>query len=325
MQNRKPKIGIALSGGSGRAITHIGVLEVLKEQGVSIDYLTACSSGTIIAASFACGTMEILKRDWVKLDKKFLLSLFRIDPSGKGLFTAERAVSWVSKYCKNLKFEEVNPTLGFVSVDINSGEPIILNLGDIAKATKASCTIPGLFEPVEWGNRLLVDGGLISIIPTHQAKEMGADIVIGVDIAARKYIFTKFARQMRRGYNLFKKTLPVRIYAKIHGLLDRLFTSSIDFIFYSQSDIFEETGIPNQTDFFSTLGKAMDISLLQSKKKPDYLIGCDYLISPPVKHYGRADFVNASQMIELGRKATLEAIPQIKKVIRDWEWRHNHV
>ena len=72
----RPKIGLALSGGSGRAIAHIGVLEVLREYNIPIDVITACSSGTMVAGSFACGTLEELKQDWLKWNKGFILNFY---------------------------------------------------------------------------------------------------------------------------------------------------------------------------------------------------------------------------------------------------------
>jgi NTE family protein len=320
MKTGRPTIGLALSGGSGRAITHIGVLEVLRENSIPIDYITACSSGALIAASYACGTIERLKEDWLRMDRGFLWTLLELNKNGKGILGTEKAEAWASKYFADRRFEDVKPPLGFVCADIVTGEPVLLSLGEIAKAVRASCTVPGLFEPVEWGNRLLIDGGLFSIIPTAEARKMGADIVIGVDIAATRYMFKKRFYHMRKGYNFFKRSLPFRLYASIHEFFDQLFTKSVDFIYYNQSDTFEETEQPGP-GMFSILGKAIDISLAQSEKRKDFLVDCDFLLSPQVKHLGKTDMESAAEMLEEGRRVTREAIPAIKKLISDYEWR----
>lgn len=321
MNQDRPKIGLALSGGSGRAITHIGVLEVFRENNIPVDILTAASSGTIIAAAYAAGTMDELKADWMKLNKKFLLSLVGIDKTWKGMFQTEKAVSWLTKYMgSNKNFEDVKPALGFVCADIVSGQPILLSLGDIIKASQASCAVPGLFEPVEWGNKLLVDGGLFSIIPTSQAKDMGADIVIGVDIATTRYMFSRKFLRVRKGYNFVRNSMPVRLYAKLHGLIDRFFSKSIDLIFYNQSDILEQADF-SKPGMFTILGRALDISMAQSEKREDLLVDCHVLISPKVKHLGKADFDNAQAMYEEGRRAALAAVPEIRRTMNDYAFR----
>ncbi len=320
-RNKTPKIGLALSGGSGKAVALIGVLEVLREHKIPIQYITACSSSTIVAASYVCGTMEQLKQDWLKADKKFLLKLFEVSQEGsRGILNIDKGAQWARRYLGDKKFEDVTPRLGFVTVDIVRGEPLLLSLGDLAKAGQASCAVPGFIEPVEWGNRLLVDGGLLSIVPTVQAKEMGADIVVGVDIAATPYMFTRKIYQLKKGVDAIKNSFPFRIYAKLHSLVEKALTKSIDIIFYNQSDIFEEANL--NPGVLAILGKAIDMSQTQREKR--YLANCDYLITPNVKHMGVADFENAARMLREGRRAAEAAIPEIQKVISDWQWRQKN-
>src|SRR3989344_604177 len=83
---QRPKIGLALSGASGRAIAHIGILEAFRENNIPIDYISACSSGCVVAASFACGTMDKLKEDWLKLERKTLLDFFMLIKTSIGIF-----------------------------------------------------------------------------------------------------------------------------------------------------------------------------------------------------------------------------------------------
>lgn len=320
MGRDRPKIGLALSGGSGRAIAHIGVLEVLRENNIPIDYITACSSGALIAASYACGTMEQLKQEWTKLDKKFFLNMMELDKSRKGIFSLEKLAEYFSRYTLGKNFEDVTPRLGFVATDIITRQPVLLALGPILKAGQASCAVPGLFEPVEWGSKLLVDGGLFNIVPTTQAGEMGADIVLGVDIASTRYMFSQKFLRVRKGYNFFRNSWPVRLYAKLYDFLDWMFTKSVDFIYYNQSDILEEGSIDNPR-MFAILGRAIDLSIKQSEKHKNHITDCDYIIAPDVKRRGSADFENASAMLEEGRRVTEEAIPDIRKLLRDYDWR----
>lgn len=318
--NNNPKIGLALSGASGRAVAHIGVLEVLQENNIPIDYITACSSGTIIAASYACNTLEQLKRDWLRLDRQFLLSMLALEKTGGGVLSMEKFAKWAENYLHGKKFEDVKPVLGFVCVDIQTSAPVVLSLGDIARACQASCTVPGLFEPIEWGNHVLVDGGLFSIIPTTQAKELGADFIIGVDIAATRYMFLRQLFPIRKGYNFVKRSFPIKMYLALHGFLDSVFTKSARALFYNQSDFLAETNL-DRPSTFAILGKAMDIAITNYEKQREIIADCDYLITPRIKHLGKTDFKNSRLMIEEGRRAALAAIPEIKQHLKEFMWR----
>lgn len=319
MSSTRPKIGIALSGGSGRSIAHIGVLEVLREQNIPIDYITACSSATMVAASFACGTVEELKRDWLKVDAKFLLNLFKLDKSGKGILNIDKGADWFRKYTAGKKFEDVLPRLGFVCADITTGEPVLLALGDLVRAGQASCATPGLFEPVEWGNRLLVDGGLFSIVPGREAREMGADIVIGVDIAATRQVIRKRYLYVWRGYNFLRRSPIFRLIGSFFNLLNRVYESSMKVVFYNQSDFVEEEVLKNP-NFLTVLSRSMEL-VEQAHRQGLLDHSCDIILSPNVKNYGKVDFASGKYFLEEGRRATLEALPEIQKLLREYGWR----
>lgn len=317
----RPTIGLALSGGSGRAIAHIGVLEVLHEYQIPVDIITACSSGTIVAGSYASGTMNALKNDWLTWDKKFMFELFEVDDSGRGLFSTDKIAEKFSQYLTCKKFEKAEPRLGFVTVDVLSGEPVVLALGDIIKAGQASCAVPGLFEPVEWGNKLLVDGGLVSLVPVEQARQMGAEVVIGVDIAASKHMYKKRYLRAWKGLNLIRKNFLYRLLSRLVTFFDRVYESSIKVIFYTQSDFYETDLVKDNLDFFAILGKALDIA--DRNHKEDSLPIAEVMLQPKVKHLGKMDFHSAKQMYLEGRRVALEAIPEIEKTLKNYHKSHD--
>ena len=313
----RPKIGLALSGASGRAIAHIGVLEVFQEYNIPIDYIAACSSGTIVAASLACGTMEELKKEILHLNTRSLLQLLSLEKDGSGVFNLEKAEAVFRKFTLNKRFEDVRPLLSFVACDIESGEPVSLSLGDLARSIKISCSVPALFSAVRWGNRVLVDGGVFSLVPVEQARKMGADIVIGVDIAASPYAFKKRYIHVWRGYNFFKKTPLFRLGKWIFSLFGRAYESSIDLIYYHQSDFIDEELAEKHPDLFTVLGRAMQISSERHEKGD--LPTCDFVLTPNVKHLGKIKFQKSKKMYYEGRRAALEAIPEIEKLIKDFK------
>src|SRR5581483_2697877 len=171
----QPKIGLALSGASARSVFYVGFLEVLKENNIPINYISANYGSCIVAAAFACGTLESLKQQIFELDKELLFSIIQRSKNGGGIYNMDKVEAELRKYTKNLRFEDVQPRLGFACTNINTGEQITLSIGDIAKAICASCALPGLFQPIRWGSWDLVDGGLIHTIPVGAARAAGCD------------------------------------------------------------------------------------------------------------------------------------------------------
>ena len=198
---------------------------------------------------------------------------------------------------------------------MDAKEVITLQMGDMVRAGKASCSVPGLFEPAQWGNRHLVDAGIYSIVPVKQAYELGADIVIGVDIAARRYMFYKRYIYARRGYNFMKKTPPGLLIRWLYSVFNKVYESSIKVIFYSQSDFLDEDEFKKMPTMLSLLGQSLDIA--DQTRKEGWVPSCDIMISPNVKHFGRVNFNELHEVYKRGREAAEEAVPEIRKMISD--------
>jgi NTE family protein len=317
--NNRPKVGVALSGASGRAIAHIGVLEVLAEQNIPIDFIVGCSSGALIAASYATGTMNELKKEMHNLNIRKMLRLWSTKNARGGLFHMNNADELLLKFTKGLTFEEVTPKIGFVATDLNTGKTVTLSMGDMLKAFKASVAVPGLFEPVVWGKMLLVDGGLVNIVPTAEARAMGSDIVIGVNIAATKFIYEK-RLPMWRGYRFVTRLLSMQF---VREKILTMLSSRLLFQFDSQSDVLEEEDI-KVPGMLAVLTKALDQSMEISERWSDSDISCDFMLEPRVKHFGKVDFQKLEKIYQEGRQAATDAIPQIKKLIENCERKENN-
>src|SRR4051812_33071966 len=113
MTKNRPTLGLALRGASTRAMFYIGFLEVFKEQNVPVDYISSFSSGAIVAASFACGTLDQLKKQSWHWSADVLYDLIERSKTKSGIYSMEKAEEFLRQFTRNLKFEEVNPRLGF--------------------------------------------------------------------------------------------------------------------------------------------------------------------------------------------------------------------
>lgn len=308
----RPKIGVALSGASGRAIAHIGVLEVLKENNIPIDFMVGCSSGALISASFAANTMPILKEYLHTLTMRKMLSMWSL--KAKGAIFDYSALEVFSKFTRGLSFENASPRLGFVATDLDSGDLVNLTEGDLLQAIKASCAAPGLFEPVIMDGRVLVDGGLSNVVPTKVVKDMGADIVIGVNIASSKYIYEK-RLPIWRGYRFITRISGLQfLREKVLPLLAPRILFRID----TQSDLLEEEDI-KVPGVLSVLVKALDHALLRSDQWKESDLACDWMIEPRVKHFGKAEFDKLDYIYKEGRRAAQLAVPHIKRIINNYK------
>src|ERR1041385_8032462 len=119
--SKRPTVGLALRGASSRSVFYVGFLEVLHEQGIPIDYIAAMSGGAIVAASYACGTLNQLRETALSLNKELISSLIERSATKSGVYHLDRVEELLRVYTRNQKFEDVQPHMGFIAVDINKG------------------------------------------------------------------------------------------------------------------------------------------------------------------------------------------------------------
>jgi NTE family protein len=173
-------VGLALGGGFARGIAHIGVLRVLEENEIPIDCIAGTSVGALIAATYASGTsLDEMERQ----GQATRFSDFgRWTLSRMGMASNERLEHFLHKFTPAEFFSQMKLPLAIVATDLTTGESVHFKDGEIGPALRASCAYPGLFLPVEYRGRILVDGFLTETVPAEAARDMGADIVIGVHL-----------------------------------------------------------------------------------------------------------------------------------------------
>lgn len=179
----RKKIGLALSGGAARGFAHLGVLKVLAEHEIPIDFISGTSAGSIAGAAYASGLSPAEIADLGKKMSWFRMTGFSYSP--KGLLSNASMGAFFNANFPVQKFEDLKIPFAAVTCDLETGEEIVLkDKGDLITAVRASCAIPGVFVPVEHEGRMLVDGGIIANVPTKAVRKLGAEIVIAVDVLA---------------------------------------------------------------------------------------------------------------------------------------------
>ncbi len=180
----EPKIGLALGSGGARGFAHLGVLKVLEDEKIPIDLVAGSSMGSLVAAFYCSGhDLENLYRLANTFRSKFFVDL---SVPRMGFIAGEKIKQFVKLFTHQKQLEDLNIPLTIVATDIVRGERFVFTTGPIDVAVRASISIPGIFVPEKVGDRLLVDGGVIDRVPATVVREMGADVVIGVDVSQVK-------------------------------------------------------------------------------------------------------------------------------------------
>jgi len=178
---RPPRVALALGGGAARGFAHIGVIEVLEENGIRPDIVTGTSAGSLVAALYAAGrTGKELEAIAINMDESALTDW---SFPGRGLIRGEALAHYIREATGNKPLEQLKIPLGIVATDLDTGRPIVFRRGDVGTAVRASSAVPAVFQPVRIGTHEYVDGGLTSPVPVRAARDMGADVIIAVDIS----------------------------------------------------------------------------------------------------------------------------------------------
>lgn len=172
---------MVLGGGAARGFAHIGVIQVLEENAIRPDLVIGTSAGSLVAALYASGmTGHELAALALTMDEGALTDW---SFPGRGLIRGEALARYVREKTGNLPIEQLRLPLGIVATDLLSGEGIVFRTGDTGTAVRASSAVPAVFQPVKIGLREYVDGGLVAPVPVRYARQMGAELVLAVDIS----------------------------------------------------------------------------------------------------------------------------------------------
>jgi len=273
---KKPKIGIALSGGGARGLAHIGVLEVLDGLGVQIDAVSGTSMGAIIGAAYSThgGLKKAIKlldsTDW----KSFLVfSAFQLSRSG--LINEKKVDELLKIFLGDKTFKDCKKQFCCVAVDILSSTKITLDSGSLREAVLASAAVPGIFRPVCRENFLLVDGGIMEPLPTIAIQAFNPTFLIASSI-----VFDKMNPESSGKENECDPKVPENKKMSIQTIIDK------------------------------------SMNIMQNQMVTNYLPYAQIVIEPRIGDFGFLDFRKSREIIEAGRIAAIEKIPEIKKKLK---------
>ena len=181
---RPPRIGLALGGGAARGFAHVGVIQVLEEHGLRPSYVTGTSAGSLVAAFYASGKSGAQLQQISEAMDEATIADWSLPIFGRGMLRGEALARYVNAQVGGQLIETFPMPLGIVATDLQSGQSILFQRGDTGTAVRASSAVPAVFQPVAIGGREYVDGGLVSPVPVRYARQMGAELVLAVDISS---------------------------------------------------------------------------------------------------------------------------------------------
>jgi NTE family protein len=307
LSRRAPRLGLALGSGSARGWAHIGVLQVLDEEGVRPDIVCGSSIGALVGAAYAAGELARFA-DWVQgLGMRDVFGFMDFNLTG-GMFKGEKLIAFWRRNFADFDIESSPMLFGTVATDLHSGAEVWLRHGSIADAVRASIALPGLFTPVvREDGRLLVDGGLVNPVPTSLARAMGADIVIGVDLNS------DILHRHMRPLAVVQAPAPDADVApepqpeppKSAGWMQRLTPWRAD---APAAPVPQQ--VPSVLDVMMTSVNIMQMRITRSRMAGD---PPEVVVAPALASLGLLDFHRASEAIEEGRRAARASLPQLRR------------
>ncbi len=181
---RLPRMGLALGGGAARGFAHVGVLQVLEEAGIRPDLVVGTSAGSLVASLYASGKTGAQLQQVAETMEEAAFTDWTLPLFNRGVLRGDALARYVNAQVANRPLELMPLPLGIVATDLHSGEAVLFQRGDTGTAVRASSAVPAVFQPVKIGGQEYVDGGLVSPVPVRYARQMGAELVLAVDISS---------------------------------------------------------------------------------------------------------------------------------------------
>jgi NTE family protein len=299
--NQSMKVGLALGSGAARGLTHIGALKAIEEKGIKISYISGTSMGALIGGAYALGlSVEELEKIALQTDWKLMAKLFSPTFPVSSLMNTSYLTEFLNTLYGNKTFEDLRIPFSAIATDIQTGKMVVLDMGDLLTAIRASCSMPLVCSPVGYGKYALVDGGLVNPTPVDIVKNMKMDKVIAVNL--RK--FSTYINDNEKE----KKVIDANSQMKDLSLNEKIQYLIKHPRHYLSSGKNVETSNPK---FWSTLYHMYIIVQVQIGDLNMQLAKPDVLIEPDASDFKTFDFIKAKELIEIGYLTAKEKLASI--------------
>lgn len=295
------KIGLVLGSGGARGLAHIGVLKILEKNNIRANMIVGTSIGAFVGAFYSAGTsISEMERLSLSIDKKFIAKMLIPSISTSGFFDVEQIREYLNMFFGDIKIEDLKIPFTAIATDITTGEEILHTKGSLVNAILTSIAIPGIFKPVLYKQRYMVDGGLVNPLPVSVAKKLGAELVIAVQVLPEPTNIRTKKKNISQSWraNIFED------FMKKFNILSR--NKNI-----SKKEA-QELFFQSYPSIIQTLRQSL--SIMENKILELHLKNnpADILIKPRIEQFDLFEFYKAKEIIAAGEKATTEIISRIE-------------
>ena len=307
---KKCKVGLALGGGGAKGMSYVGIFKVLEKHKISIDYVSGTSIGAVFGALYCAGySSDEIEKIVSEISWKKLVDFSNF---GDGLIEGKAIEKLLAKLLKGKTFENLKVPLMVAAVDLNSGEEVVFESGDLVRAVHASTAIPGVFCPVKIDHKAYVDGGVVDPVPVGALRQKKVDVVIAVNLSVPAKRL-KVKKMPKKEKSLFVEQLFIDGFNALKNVLkaERIVPRSILWALTPQrfASLTSRPAPKMLKNLLRSYELMMnELSLLRIKEHD-----AEVVISPKVGHIGLFDFFKYKAAIRRGSDATTRQIGKIKK------------
>jgi NTE family protein len=306
------KIGIALGSGAARGLAHIGIINALENLGLRIDVIAGCSIGAYVGSAYANGKLQALQ-DWAsELTEWQVAGMLGVGLHRGGLIHGQKVFHILHRKFTAKTFADLQKPFAAVATDLYNGQEIWFREGGVMEAVRASCAIPALFPPVWYQNRWLVDGAVVNPVPVNICRQMGAEVVIAVNLSSDFHPQYKGQITAKHANNEMKTN---DFFSKSKGLMQQWFANAgfgntgVDTTEAGSAEIDNNAAAnignspPNSPSIIGVISSSLDI--LQDRVTRSRLAGepPDILIEPQLRDFGMVEFYRAKELITEGKNS----------------------
>jgi NTE family protein len=297
------RVGLALGSGGARGAAHVGVLKVLEREDIKVSAIAGSSIGAMVGGAYAAGLpLARIEEEWLTANRPRLLRSFLPTFPRAGLSSGAGLRRYLREVLGDVGIEHLPTPFAAVATDLDTGEAVVLRQGPLVEAICASTAIPGIFQPVRLGGRLLVDGGLVEPLPVRICRELGAEIVIAVDTNPAPRPITP---QVRRPWRALSQTLQ-------EGLFRRPWVPA------SLAEVLKEYGekrpFPSPLPgIFEVLNQAAAILLQEALRLKLAADPPDIYLRPKFRE--ERSYLRAKENIQAGEEAMAKALPKLRALL----------
>lgn len=307
----RPRIGLALGGGSARGWAHIGVIRELEARGLAIDVIAGTSIGAVVGACAAAGKLDELEVFACALNRRRVFGLMDLSFGGAALITGARLKRRLGHHLGGLTIEALPKPFAAIATELGSGREVCLAKGDLVEAIRASYALPGIFEPIPIGGRWLFDGAMSNPVPVSVCRGLGADFVIAVNLTADLNGRADETEAEATADPCLAELDDLAASAAVESVESPRKRTKTRRLLFARRRLFARRadGAPGLA---SVMGAAFSIAQERISRSRLAIDAPDAMIYARMSSVGLFDFHRATAIIEHGRQVARRALPEIE-------------